>query len=39
LSGYVGNPAGYDTKEALAYVPAWVRMMAEAIAGYMNRLR
>jgi len=37
--GYVGNPAGYDTKEALAYVPAWARMMAEAIAGYVNRLR
>jgi creatinine amidohydrolase len=37
--GYVGNPAGYDAKEALAYVPAWVRMMAEAIAGYMSRPR
>jgi creatinine amidohydrolase len=36
-SGYVGNPAGYDAKEALAYVPGWCRMMAEAIAGYLGK--
>jgi len=35
--GYFGNPAGYDAKEALAFVPEWCRMMAEAIAGHLGK--
>jgi creatinine amidohydrolase len=35
--GYVGDPAKYSVEEARAFVPAWCRMMAEAIAAYMAK--
>jgi creatinine amidohydrolase len=37
--GYVGDPAKFDVEEALAYIPEWCRMMAEAIVGYMGQSR
>jgi creatinine amidohydrolase len=37
--GFVGDPAKYDVEEARAYVPEWCRMMAEAIAAHMGKIR
>ncbi len=35
--GYVGDPARYNVQEAQVFVPAWCRMMAEAIAAHMTK--